>query len=373
MSGTSCDGIDACAVEIVRRNDTTSVSLRASATFEYTDEERSSLLELTSPKTGTVDRICEMNFVLGELLAQAAGQVAEKARCALSEIDVIGSHGHTVYHQPPSGGRRGATLQIGEPCVIAERTGVTVVADFRTRDVAAGGHGAPLVPYVDFLLLRDETENRVVLNIGGIANVTILPAGCSIDEVIAFDTGPGNVLIDALAIEHTNGELRCDRDGALARAGRVDEAALEQLLGHPYFAAAVPKSTGRELFNLSAMREEYPALAALSAIDQAATLTALTARSIAFSVQGAVMPWDRVARVIASGGGVENPVLMETLGEAVAPARLCTSDAYGLPPDMKEAIAFAVLADEALRGRPSNVIGATGARRRVVLGKICPQ
>jgi len=367
MSGTSADGVDACLAQIDEREGKLEARVEAFLTERYPPTVRKNVLEARS-----VEDVCRLNFELGELFASAALDLCSKAAVAPADVDAIGSHGQTVCHQDAADGN--ATLQIGEPCVIAQRTGITTVADFRPRDVAAGGTGAPLVPVVDFLLLADSSTSRAALNIGGIANVTFLPAACSADQVVAFDTGPGNMVIDALMELLTGGRETCDRDGATAARGSTDEELLADLLGDDYFDAPPPKSTGRERFG-RAFAERLLAAGrsrGLSEQDIVATATALTARTVA----DAITRWDPAApgdvEVIASGGGVHNPAMMDMLRKALPHARLEPSDEFGIPADAKEALAFAVLAYLTLNGRPGNLTGATGAREQVVLGKIVP-
>jgi len=252
MSGTSCDGIDAALVAIRGGAKALRVELIAFETVPYPPAVRRLIAEVSSPPGGTVEKICQANFLLGELFAEAAVEVARKARVPMSRVDLIGSHGQTIHHLPEptriAGRRVASTLQIGEPSVIAERTGVTTVADFRPRDMACGGQGAPLVPYVDYLLFRHRSRGRLVLNIGGIANFTYLPPACRPEQVVAFDTGPGNMLLDALTSVLTDGRESYDRDGAMAAEGTVSEPLLRWLMRHPYLRRRPPKSTGREMF-----------------------------------------------------------------------------------------------------------------------------
>jgi len=314
--------------------------------------------------------------VLGEVFASAVLRLAARAGVELASIDLIGSHGQTLHHMPRGRrhGRRSirSTLQIGEPSVIAERTGITTVADFRPRDIAAGGQGAPLVAYADFRLFAHERLGRAMQNVGGIANVTYLPPGCGLEQVVAFDTGPGNMILDRMAHHASGGRLRCDRDGRLARRGSVVGPLLAEWLGHPYFRRRPPKTTGRETFGQAAGDRMYRAAAEAGAspADAIATATALTAESIARAYRR-FLP-ERVDEAIVSGGGARNPALMDMLADRLAPSRVLVSDALGLDADAKEAVAFAVLAAEAVRDRCNNVPSATGARRAVVLGKIVP-
>lgn len=377
MAGTSLDGITAAIVDVTGCGLETRIVLVEHQTFPYEAEVKRTLLKISSPPAGTVDLISEMNFVVGEMLAEAARKVTEQAELQISDIDLIGSHGQTIYHCPV-GGRTSwgapSTMQIGEPSVIAERTGVTTVADFRTRDVAAGGVGAPLVPYVDFVLLRSETKSRAVLNVGGIANITVLPRGCTIEDVFAFDTGPGNILIDGVVKEVTEGREEFDSDGKLGAEGTVNEDILGEILKQEYFGTEPPKSTGRELFGsgLVSLILERASSLGLSPSDTVATTTATTARSVYDACQRFVFPRVKVDEVIMSGGGTRNKTLVRMLEESFGPVPVVLSDEYGINSTAKEAIAFAVLANEAVCGERANVPGATGARRRVILGKIVP-
>ena len=377
MAGTSLDGISAAVVDVTGSGPDTKAVLVEHATFPFDPEVKAAILKASSPETGTVPLLSELNFVIGELLAEAARKIVEQAGLRMTDVDLIGSHGQTVYHCP-RGGRTGwgaaSTLQIGEPCVLAERTGVTTVADFRTRDVAAGGGGAPLVPYVDFVLLRSETKSRVVLNIGGIANITILPRACGIEDVFAFDTGPGNMAIDAVVRELTGGREEFDSGGRLAADGSVNVGILEAILGHEYFGTEPPKSTGRETFGaeFAGLILEKSRALGLAPGDIVATTTAVTARSIHEACVRFVYPKVRVDDVVVSGGGTRNDTLVRMLKDTFAPVPVVMSDECGVNSMAKEAIAFAVLASEAVSGGRANVPGATGARRRVILGKIVP-
>lgn len=293
----------------------------------------------------------------------------------MSRVALIGSHGQTIQHLPQpaalAGRRIAATLQIGEPCVIAERTGVTTVADFRPRDMACGGQGAPLVPYVDYLLLRHRRRGRLVLNLGGIANFTWLPPACRAADVLAFDTGPGNMLLDALVGLLTRGCRTYDRDGAMAARGCVSQPLLRSLLRHPYLRRRPPKSTGRETFGVP-FAERLLRESALPPKDLLATVTAFTAASVRDAYDRFIRPLGRADEVIASGGGCHNRTLMRRLADAFASIPVRTSDDFGIPVDAKEAMAFAILAHETIVGRPGNLPSATGERRAVLLGKIVP-
>ncbi len=369
MSGTSADGIDAAVVEITGAPPQLRVHTLAFYAAPWPDPMRRRILAAAQGQAST-DELCRLNFDLGEHFAQAALQAIALAGLRPEQVSLIGSHGQTVWHDVDGNGRVTSTLQLGEAAVIAERTGVTTISHFRARDVAAGGQGAPLVAYVDWLLLRHPSHARAVQNIGGIANVTYLPPGDDPGSVIAFDTGPGNLLMDAAAARASGGALAFDRDGELARRGRVDEALLAEWLAHSYFQQRPPKTTGRELFGSAFFERAWAAAQArgLEPADVVATLTALTARSIADAYRR-FLPGP-VAEVIVGGGGARNPTLMKLLREALAPARVLTHEDVGIRSDAKEAIAFAVLAYEAWHGRPGNLPSVTGARRAVVLGQI---
>src|SRR5271165_68271 len=372
MSGTSLDGIDAAAIDLERHGDRLDIALLGHATSPYDAELRAALEAALPPKQGSTRDVCALNARVGTAFAEAATRLCARASIDLASVDAIGSHGQTMYHMTSGRPETRATLQIGSPAIIAQATGVTTVGDFRVADVAAGGEGAPLVPFVDYLLLRSDTESRLALNIGGIANVTWLPAGRGPEQVRAFDTGPGNMLIDACVRFESHGVQRYDRGGALAQSGRVSEALVDELMEEPWFRRPSPKSTGREEFGEAYAGDVLQRAANLgvSGPNLIASVTALTARTIA-----AAVPRD-CARVIVSGGGVHNRALMKMFEDELArrsvSAVIERSDAFGMPVDAKEAMVFAVLAHEALYGRPNNLPSATGARSGVVMGVIAP-
>jgi len=343
MSGTSLDGIDVAIVEISGRR----VATIGFQSTPYSEEVRRAILAVSNTTT-TTGEISRLNFALGELYAR----VVRRACRRYGPVELIGCHGQTIYHE---GGA--STLQIGEAAVIAERTGVPVVSDFRTRDIAAGGEGAPLVPFVDGLLFGKSRRTRIALNIGGIANITVLPAG------IAFDTGPGNMVIDGLAREYTGGRQNFDRGGRIAARGTLNRALLELLLADPYYRMKPPKSAGREQYGAEfVLRLKQTGL---PLADLIATATVLTAASIAM----AAAPF-APEEMIVSGGGAHNPQIMAHLAGFLPGVAMAKSGDYGIDGDAKEAIAFAILAYQTWRRKPGNLPSATGARRPVILGKL---
>jgi anhydro-N-acetylmuramic acid kinase len=359
MSGTSLDGIDAAIVDIRGRRFKT----LAAHYVPYPPTVRAALLGISNTMTHTA-AISRLNFLLGELYAEAILETCKLKRVSLKSIDLCGMHGQTIFHEGSPidylGRSISSTLQIGEAAVVAERTGLHVISNFRERDIAAGGKGAPLVPYVDWLLFRDGKKNRVALNIGGIANITALPKRCALDEVVAFDTGPGNMVIDALTAHMTGGKQTYDRDGKIGRSGKINLDLLEAMLSDPYLKLKPPKTTGREQFG-------QPFASGLIATgvplpDLIATATEFTARSIALAIKNA-------DEIIVSGGGVHNKWLMKRLSSHLKRASIESTAKYGIDPDAKEAIAFAILAYESYSRRPASVPSATGARRAVLLGK----
>jgi len=388
MSGTSVDGIDAAVVRLEGAPPSLTWEVFGHSHRPFVPELRAEVFACFHPETGSVDRLCRLNIALGWAFGAAALDAVRDAGLSRAEVDLIGSHGQTLWHDPPMNGELGSTLQLGEPAIIAEMTGVPVVSNFRTRDMAVGGQGAPLVPLADWLLLSHPTKIRAAQNIGGIANVTFLPPvtvkelqtahkeseldslSGSHHSVMAFDTGPGNMLIDEAVRRATNGAWNYDRDGILAAQGNVKESLLADWLAEPYFQQRPPRSTGRELFGTQ-RAAEYWSQASRRGVDPndiIATLTALTVRSIehAYRIFLPTFPDE----VIVSGGGARNHTLMAMLAERLSPAYLTTSEEYGLDIEAKEAVAFAVLAYETWHKRSGNIPAATGASRAVMLGNI---
>jgi anhydro-N-acetylmuramic acid kinase len=362
LSGTSADGTDAALCEIGSFGETTRLSVRAFVTTPFPRPLRERIYRVSQ---ADASELCDLDVVLGEAFADAALSVCAAAGVRIRNVDLIGSHGQTAVHHPRSAGRLGATLQIGEAAIITERTGLPVVSDFRVRDVAAGGEGAPLVPLVDHLLFRSPGRRRAMQNIGGIANVTLV--GDRLEDLVAFDNGPGNMPLDTVARAASNGEEPFDRDGRRAAKGTIDAALLAELHRHPYLVQRLPKSTGREDFGKDFV---YPLLARFESRkdDLLATLTRFSAEAIARSYRETLptMPDE----VYVSGGGALNPTLMRHLTELLAPIPVASSAALGVNPEAKEAIAFAVLANQTLFCAPGNIPAVTGAEGARALGKI---
>jgi anhydro-N-acetylmuramic acid kinase len=351
MSGTSLDGIDVAIVDIEGRN----VEVVSHRTMPYPDKVREQILAVSNTTVHTAE-ISRLNFLLADLYARAV----KKSGVPLASIELVGSHGQTVFHE------QGSTLQLGDGSVLAEKLGKPVVSDFRTRDIAAGGRGAPLVPFVDYLLYAHPSLGRVALNIGGIANITAIPGGSGPESVIAFDTGPGNMAIDQLVAIHTRKRRKYDSGGDLASKGKLNQNLLKSLLRRAYYRQPPPKTAGREQYGREfvqdLIRTELPML------DLITTATAFTAATVAVGVERFVK--HPVSEIIVSGGGVHNRTMMGYLRAFLPNSQLRTSGEFGIDSDAKEAIAFAILAHETWNRRPSNLPSATGARHPVILGKV---
>ncbi|MCD6205271.1 MAG: anhydro-N-acetylmuramic acid kinase [Candidatus Marinimicrobia bacterium] len=365
MSGTSMDGLDVCLADIQRRDENLDVRVEAFSEYTYSAEWRGKLQTLSRGDTETV---CRMNYEIAGTYVDFIKEFLDEHGLSVRDIDVIGSHGQTVWHE-----HRHSTLQLGEAAVLAENFGIPVVSNFRGRDIAAGGCGAPLVPFLDYILFKEMQKTLLVLNIGGIANFTILPGNAdSVNNVYALDTGPGNSLMDLLAVIIGDGQRTCDRDGLIAKSGKIRRDILTHLMGHPYISSAMPKSTGREVFGkemlndiireFSLCQKDYP--------DLMATLARYTAEAIYSNYQQFFANMHRIDEIIVSGGGAHNPVVMNHLRELFDGIPIRRIDEYGIPGDAKEALAFAVLAAAAIWRIPANVPNVTGARRSVVLGSI---
>ncbi|HXQ26216.1 MAG TPA: anhydro-N-acetylmuramic acid kinase [Candidatus Acidoferrales bacterium] len=377
MSGTSADGIDAALVRISGAPPALVAKLEGHHHVPFPAYMREGILRLANGAATSTAEISELNFLLGAELARAAIAACKKWRVPLEEVSLIGSHGQTVFHMGAAARFQGkvrapSTLQIGETSIIAERTGISTVGDFRTADMAAGGQGAPLVPFADYLLYRDELRGRVALNIGGIANVTVIPAGAGLADVFAFDTGPGNMVVDALVERVTRKKASYDRDARIALSGRTIPELLVRLMREPYLRKKPPKSAGREQFGeaytrgLLAWGNQHHAGHA----DLVRTATVFTSLTIADAFRRFILPRTNVDELIVAGGGALNPLMMAQLAASLPGIEVAPASRFGVPAEAKEAFAFAVLAYETYHGRPSNLPSATGARHPAVLGKI---
>ncbi len=378
MSGTSADGIDVALAAVSGAPPFLKAKLHDFVSIPYPRRVRSAVLRLAEGEPTSTAEISQLNFLLGKLFAEAAIAACRRFRVPITRVGLIGSHGQTIYHQGQASSFLGtrsvsSTLQIGEPAWIAGLTGVTTVGDFRPADMAAGGQGAPLVPFVDFLLYRDAKEGRASLNIGGIANVTVIPAGANPADVSAFDTGPGNMVVDALVSYSTRGRLTYDRDAKLAREGKLLTELLNSLLADPYFRVRPPKSAGREQYGKEYVARllDWGRAHRAKPEDLIRTATVFTALSIVDAWNRFVAPKVHTTTLIVSGGGAHNPLLMTQLGVLLKGVSVLTSAQVGIPEDAKEAFAFAILAYETFHGRPSNLPSATGAKRPAILGKVC--
>jgi len=376
MSGTSADGIDVALARISGIPPKLSLKLEGHYHVAFPALVRKAILNLANGSPATVAEISQLNFLLGEEFARAAISACKSWRVPLRKVSLIGSHGQTIYHQgAPSPflnyPRLSSTLQIGESSVIAERTGVTTIADFRPADMAAGGQGAPLVPFVDYLLYRHPKRNRAALNIGGIANVTVIPARAKPEDVVAFDTGPGNMIVDALVEKFTHGRSHYDKDSQIALRGRLLPKLLTELMENPYLRRQPPKTAGREQFGQSCAQKilSWAKQRRAKPEDLVRTATIFTSLSIANAFQQFILPLVRIDELIVSGGGARNPLMMVYLS-AILGFSITFSGELGIKPEAKEALAFAILAYESYHGRANNLPSATGANHPAVLGKL---
>ena len=378
MSGTSVDGIDAALVEIGGSDQAPEVRLLAFEDRPWPEGVREQIFPLFRPETATVDKIGYMNFLMGEIYAQAVVSVVEKAGLTLADIDLIGSHGQTIWHAPEPCDKDGFpvvfTVQIGEGSVIAARTGVPTVSDFRVADLAVGGQGAPLVPFSEYLLYRRSGKTILLQNIGGIGNMTVLPGDEGPEAVYAFDTGPGNMIIDAVVSALTGGEKTYDAGGAMAAQGKVDQNLLAVLQQDPYYTMPLPKTTGRERFGLQYVGKilDYGREHSLSDADLLATVTDLTAWSITDAYGRYVLPRRQATELVVGGGGSFNATLLGFLRERFAPngVKALAQEDLGWSSDAKEAVAFAIMADRCVREKPNVLPSVTGARQAAIMGKI---
>ncbi|MBH5319773.1 anhydro-N-acetylmuramic acid kinase [Paenibacillus sp. GSMTC-2017] len=376
MSGTSLDGVDAAIVRIEGSGLDAKVQLLHYYTRSYDDALRERIKELCDPANSDISKLCGMNVYIAELFADATLEAIHEAGLSLSEIDFISSHGQTVWHMPDSVQDDPymvrSTLQLGDLSVIAKKTGILTVGDFRPADMAVGGQGAPLVPYGDLILFGHPSKGRLLQNIGGIGNCTALPPRAGTDDAFAFDTGPGNMIIDQSVHTLTDGKMSYDAEGSWAAIGTADDELLAEMLTHPYFEMPAPKSTGRELFGTAytAAFLERAGERGLAAADIVATATAFTAHTIANACKGIVLPRCQIDEVIVSGGGAHNRTLMNMLAALLPEQKIMNAGTLGLADDAKEAVIFALLGHAFLCGNTNNVPAATGAIRPTVMGKL---
>jgi anhydro-N-acetylmuramic acid kinase len=376
MSGTSADAIDVALAKISGAPPRLNAKLLNHTSISFPPSLRKEILRVAEQQTVNAGQLSQLNFRLGEAFAEAVLTACKRFRIATKKISLIGSHGQTIFHQGKPvqylGRPTASTLQIGEPSIIAARAGITTIADFRPADIALGGQGAPLVPYADYLLYRHPKLGRVSLNLGGIANITVLPAAAKPSQIFAFDTGPANMLIDALVSHYTDGRQRYDKDAAIAQTGRAIPALLDELMKDPYLRIAPPKSTGREyygreylktLLSLARRHEAKPA-------DTIRAATIFTALSVVDALHRFVLPKYKIQQVIVSGGGARNPLILAQIAAALPQIDIVPSAELGVSTDAKEAFAFALMAYETFHQRPANLPSATGANGPAILGKI---
>lgn len=376
MSGTSADGIDVALARISGAPPRLDAKLLGHTSSKLPPSVRKEILRVAEQHPITAGELSQLNFRLGEIFAGAALSACRKFRVAPGRVALIGSHGQTIFHQgtpaPYFGSPTASTLQIGEPTIIAARTGITTVADFRPADIALGGQGAPLVPYADYLLYRHEKLGRVSLNLGGIANISVIPSAAKPQQILAFDTGPANMLIDALASHFTRGRRRFDKGARIAQTGRSIPALLDDLLRDPYLKLSPPKSTGREYYGHAYLKKAlaFGKKRRAKPADLIRAATVFTALSVVDALNRFVLPKTKIHQLIVSGGGAQNPLLLAQLSAALAGIEVLPSSQLGIPEDAKEAFAFALLAYETFHRRPGNLPSATGAHAPAILGKI---
>jgi anhydro-N-acetylmuramic acid kinase len=376
MSGTSADGMDVALARISGAPPHLDAKLLGHTSSNFPSALRREILRVAEQHPISAGELSQLNFRLGEVFAEAALAACRKFRVSPKRIALIGSHGQTIFHQGKPvlylGRPTASTLQIGEPSVIAASTGITTVGDFRPADMALGGQGAPLVPFADYLLYRHEKLGRVSLNLGGIANITVIPASAKPEQVLAFDTGPANMLIDALISHFTHGRQRFDEEARIAQTGRSLPALLDQMMRDPYLKLAPPKSTGREYYGHAYVKKVLAVGKKRGAkpADVIRAATIFTALSVVDALNRFVLPKTKIHQLIVSGGGAKNPLVVAQLAAALGKIEIIPSSRLGIPEDAKEAFAFALLAYETFHDRPSNLPSATGAHAPAILGKI---
>ncbi len=375
MSGTSLDGVDAVLLEINGNNQATKLNQISFITYPFPKGLKQKLLDNSIINGGNVSDICRLNFLIAHIYVDAVKSLCKKAKISLSKIDLIGSHGQTIHHLPKKknyfGFKFGSTLQIGDPSVIAKLTGILTVGDFRTGDIALGGEGAPLVPYFDFLLFHSNKINRALLNIGGISNITVLNKKGKVGDALAFDTGPGNMMIDLLSKNYFDSEY--DKNGNYAFKGNINEQLFNNIIKiDKFIEKAPPKSTGREYYGMEFLSPLLKRYKNLSHNDWLSTITDFTAYGVYKNYEKFIKPETEIEELFVSGGGAKNKFLMNSLKKYFGKKiQIKNTKDLGISPDAKEAICFAVLANETLSGNPNNIPKVTGASRKTILGKIC--
>jgi anhydro-N-acetylmuramic acid kinase len=374
LSGTSVDAIDAVLITISDNGLNTKVKVMDFISLPIEESLREFILKCSSKKESNTEDICKLNFILGHHFADAVKKILKKNKLSSKDIDLIGSHGQTIYHIPESedlyGCKTKSTFQVGDPSVIANLTGITTVGDFRNADVAVNGDGAPLISYLDYILFNRSELSRVLLNIGGIANITYLPGGCSKDEVVAFDTGPGNILIDNLMRKLFQKDF--DDNGNIALSGKFNKEVFSFLCKEDqYYQMKPPKSTGREYYGDDFVHKILDTFNNINHEDILRTVTEFTSYAISYNVKKFTTAHETNVELIVSGGGAKNPCMMNSLRSYLKDIKVTELKENGLTADNKEAVLFAVLANETVCGNPSNIKSVTGAKREVLLGKIC--
>lgn len=379
MSGTSVDGIDISASHFYMKRGFIKHKLISASHFKFPEKIRRKIFSAMSLSDSSVSIICELNFELAHIYAKAVDSFLQKSKIKREDVYAIGSHGQTIWHIPRGILKNGnlitpSTLQLGDGSVIAELTGITTVSDFRPRDIAAGGHGAPLVPFADYHLFTHKKKNRIIQNIGGISNSTYLKAGGCINDIIAFDNGPGNMMLDYAVSVMTNGKARYDKDGRFSRCGIIIAPMLSHLLSHPYLKITPPKSTGREMFGAyytDKIITQYKNKG-FDFHDIISTLAYFTAHVIADSYQKFILPANQIDEIILTGGGAFNKTIVSHIERSCPHAKVMPISEFDIEPSVKESLSFAMLAYAAMNNIPNNVPSATGAQKQAILGKISP-
>ena len=375
MSGTSLDGVDAALIELSGSGTKTKIKQLGFITHPFPRGLKKKLLENSTPSSGNVTDICKLNFLIAHIYTDAVKELCRKSKFNLADVDLVGSHGQTIHHLPQKenyyGYSFGSTLQIGDPSVIAKLTGVLTIGDFRTGDVALGGQGAPLVPYFDFIMFHSIKKNRALLNIGGISNITVLDKKCTTASIIAFDAGPGNMMIDLLAKKYFDAEY--DKNGIIATGGKINEEVFNWLKRHDtYIEKNIPKSTGREYYGAEFLTPLLKKFRHISKDDLLTTITEFTAYGVFRNYEKFIKNKTRIDELFVSGGGAKNKFIIRSLKKYFSnTVEIKNILDLGISSDAKEAICFAVLANETLAGNRTSIQSVTGATRSTILGKIC--